>query len=178
MDKEYEEETIDRIIEFLSNYNFINDNEYVERYLKEKLKTYGYKYVYNKLIQKGIDRNIIEKVYENSNKEEEETGAYELARNKYKSLIKNEETYLKAYRKLYDFLMRKGYSSNLVKSIVESVCNKEDFLTDENDNKMKDMAKKKYLKVRDKNKTMTYLISKGYDFDKVKEVVNDLANER
>ena len=74
--------------------------------------------------------------------------------------------------------MRKGYSSNLVKSIVESVCNKEDFLTDENDNKMKDMAKKKYLKVKDKNKTMTYLISKGYDFDKVKEVVNDLANER
>ena len=178
LDKEYEEETIERIIEFLSNYNFINDNEYVERYLREKLKTYGYKYVYNKLIQKGIDRNIIERVYENSNKEEEETGAYELARNKYKSLIKNEETYLKAYRKLYDFLMRKGYSSNLVKSIVESVCNKEDFLTDENDNKMKDMAKKKYLKVKDKNKTMTYLISKGYDFDKVKEVVNDLANER
>ena len=31
LDKEYEEETIERIIEFLSNYNFINDNEYVER---------------------------------------------------------------------------------------------------------------------------------------------------
>ena len=178
LDKEYEEETIDRVIEFLRNYNFINDNEYVERYLKEKLKTYGYKYVYNKLIQKGIDRNIIETLYENSNKDDEESGAYELAKNKYKSLIKSEETYLKAYKKLYDFLMRKGYSVNLVKSIVEDICNKEDFLTYENDNKMKDIAKKKYLKVKDKNKTIMYLISKGYDFDKVKAVVNDLANER
>ena len=43
---------------------------------------------------------------------------------------------------------------------------------------MKDIAKKKYLKVKDKKKTIMYLISKGYDFDKVKAVVNDLANER
>lgn len=178
LDKEYGEETVDRIIEFLSRYNFVNDNEYVERYLKEKLKTYGYKYVYNKLIQKGIDRNNIERVYENYNKDEEAIGAYELGKNKYKSLIKSEDTYLKAYKKLYDFLMRKGYSNTLVKSIVESICNKEDFLTDENDDKMKDIAKKKYLKVKDKNKTMTYLISKGYDFDKVKKVVDELSNER
>lgn len=176
LDKEYEEETIDRVIGFLSNYNFINDNEYVERYFREKLKAYGYKYVYNKLIQKGVDKNVIERVYEDSNKEQEKLGAYEVGKNKYKSLVRSEETYLKAYRKLYDFLIRKGYSSSLAKSIVDSICNKEDFLTDENDNKMKEIAEKKYSKVKDKNKTMTYLISKGYDFDKVKKVVDNLAN--
>ena len=41
LQKEYDIKTVDRIMEFLKSYSFINDDKYAELYVKEKIRVQG-----------------------------------------------------------------------------------------------------------------------------------------
>ncbi len=57
-----QESVIEEVIEYLSNLNYLNDGEYVDAYIRQcmRLLNYSIYEIKNKLLQKGIDKYIIE----------------------------------------------------------------------------------------------------------------------
>ena len=53
---------VEEVIEYLSNLNYLNDGEYVDAYIRQcmRLLNYSIYEIKNKLLQKGIDKYIIE----------------------------------------------------------------------------------------------------------------------
>lgn len=120
--KEYEEDIINNTIEYLTLYNFLNDEEFSHMFIKDKLKLnrYGINRIRMELFKKGIDKDIIESVLcEYSDSDREYNTAKELAQKKLKCCLKDPKD--AQYRKLTGFLMRKGFSSDIVFKIVKEI---------------------------------------------------------
>ena len=124
--KGYEEHIIKRTINFLIEYNLLNDINYAKMYVKDRARNQGQKKIKYTLMQKGIDENIIEEELEKLNKNEIREVVHEMALKKYKVLSKRESDEYKVSQKLYRFLMGKGYDYDLIKDVVKSVVKSED----------------------------------------------------
>ena len=123
--KGYDSHIIKRTINFMKEYNLLNDNSYATMYVKDKSKIAG-KRKYT-LLQKGINENIIENELEKLDNNELKNAAYEMALKKYKVISKREADEYKLMQKLYRFLMGKGYDYDLIKDVVKSIVKSEDF---------------------------------------------------
>lgn len=123
INKGFDEVTIKRVISFLKEYNFLDDLKYADMYIKSKQKTAGKSKLKYDLMKKGIDQSIIHSAIENLPSECEEDTARVLAEKKYRTLIKREVDRRKIYEKLLRFLVGKGYSWELSKSVTEKVIN-------------------------------------------------------
>ena len=119
--KEYNSITIENTIKFLKEYNFINDYNYTKMYIRDKLKTQGERKIRYSLISKGIDESIIDEIIDGIEDIDSKNIAYELARKKYRVIIKRETDKYKISQKLYAFLVGRGYSYNIVSDIVKEV---------------------------------------------------------
>lgn len=109
--QEYEDE----IIEYLKENNYINDKEYAIFFVKDrlKLKNLGKYRIKEELIKKGIIPEYIENALQESNYEEDEVKRILfLIERRQKRSYKSEED---RYRKIYSFLLRKGYDSEIIK---------------------------------------------------------------
>lgn len=125
--KGYEDHIINRTINFMKEYNLLNDNNYATMYVKDKARNVGKKKIKYSLLQKGIDEEIIESELEKINNDEVKATAYEMALKKYKVFSKRENDNYKLTQKLYRFLMGKGYDYDLIKDVVKSIVKSEDF---------------------------------------------------
>lgn len=125
LEKGYEEETIEKTIDFLKEYNFLNDEKFSIMYAKDRSKTEGKNKIKYSLIRKGIDKEIVEATLENIDNDIEEEIAYNLAFKKYKLLVNRENDKYKLNQKLFRFLLGKGYSFDLIKSVINKVTNEE-----------------------------------------------------
>lgn len=125
--KEYNDDVITKSIEFLKEYNFLNDNSYTKMFIKDKLNTQGSKKIKYGLIQKGISKEIIEKELSIIDKEDEKSTAINLAKKKIINIRNQETDKYKISGKLYRFLMTKGYSYDLVKDVVKEVMELDEF---------------------------------------------------
>lgn len=58
-----EDEIVEKVIEYLTKINYINDNEYVDAYIRQCMRLLNYSVfeIKQKLLQKGIKKCIIEK---------------------------------------------------------------------------------------------------------------------
>ncbi|HCW52970.1 MAG TPA: recombination regulator RecX [Clostridium sp.] len=126
-EKEYKDDQIEKTIEFLKEYKFINDEAYVNAYVNDKLSSRGRQKIKYDLIRKGIERNLIEEKLSDIDSDDEKNTALNLAKKKYNSIKKSESDLYKINGKLYRFLMSKGYNYELIKDVVKSVTN----ITDE-----------------------------------------------
>ena len=61
-DAYYTDEIIDRTIEYLKGYNYLNDVRYASNYIRSKMYQQSKLVLKSKLLQKGIDRDTIEKI--------------------------------------------------------------------------------------------------------------------
>lgn len=121
LDKGYDEELTEHIIEKLKENKYLDDECYSERLIHDKINyaKWGKNKIKCALYNKGIDKSIIdEKIREISNEHELER-AYELAEKKMKSLI-NEEP-LKMKIKLSNFLLNKGFDYETVNKSVSKL---------------------------------------------------------
>lgn len=121
--KGYDENIIERCMEFLKEYNFINDSNYASMYIKDKIKQEGANKIKYSLLRKGIPHQIInEKLEVIYNEDENENNSvFAIAEKKYNSLIKSENDNIKIYRKLRDYLYRKGYLEDEIRSALKNV---------------------------------------------------------
>lgn len=114
-EKEFDEDTIQRVIALLKEYKLLDDVRYTELYLKEKLRSRGQKKAKFELLHKGVDKETLEQVLDDfkDSSIEEET-CYKLAKKKYDQLVKREPDAFKLKSKLYTYLTGKGYEYELI----------------------------------------------------------------
>ena len=120
--KGYDDHIINRTINFMKEYNLLNDNNYATMYVKDKSRNIGKKKIKYSLLQKGIESEL-----EKINNDEVKAIVYEMALKKYKVFSKRENDNYKLTQKLYRFLMGKGYDYDLIKDVVKSIVKSEDF---------------------------------------------------
>ena len=108
---------IQPIIEKLENLNLINDKQYVEskiQFLQNQLKSKNYIRKY--LIQKGINKNLIDKqisLFYKNNKNSEKENAFKFA--KKSNLLGNDKDYQKKLSKM----ARAGFSYEIAREILK-----------------------------------------------------------
>lgn len=124
--KEFDINSIERTIEFLKEYNLLNDEDYVRMYVKDKIKNQGQNKIKYALIQKGISKELIKKEISKFNDDSQKEVAYDLAVKKYNLLTKREDDKYKLSQKIYRFLTAKGYDYSIVAEVVKKVVNSEE----------------------------------------------------
>ncbi|WP_129595960.1 regulatory protein RecX [Anaerophilus nitritogenes] len=118
----YEDHIIDRVINFLIEYGWINDEEMAKYLVKNKLegKKYGKNRIKQELYQKGVDHEFVENALkEEFNEEREYENARLLALRKRKS-IKDEDPQ-KIYEKIGRYLVYKGYGYDLIRKVLNEI---------------------------------------------------------
>lgn len=120
------DEQITIIIKKLEEQRFLNDEEFAKMWIRNRttLRPTGKHLLKLELMQKGIEKNIIDKVLEEAS---EESGSdLEMARiltqkkkEKFKNMTKDER-----YRKLGGFLQRRGFSYDVIKRSIDEVFGK------------------------------------------------------
>lgn len=107
----YEDEVINQCISILCDYNYINDEEYCKHYIqygKEKLKSM--RQIHYELVQKGIDKNIIDKYLIDYDEDE----IVSKLLNKKLLSKQNWNNY-----KIINYLLQKGFKYESIKSALQ-----------------------------------------------------------
>lgn len=125
--KGYGDNAINKSIEFLKEYNFINDLNYAKAFINDKLNSVGSQKIRYTLLQKGISKELVEEHLSNSNKENEKNVAFNLAKKKVDLLRKKENDNYKISGKLYRYLISKGYEYDITNEVVKQVMSLDDF---------------------------------------------------
>lgn len=112
-EKEFAEETIEEVIAFLEKYGYADDREYCRKYIREKLRMkpksgYALKI---ELRQRGISSRIIDEVMGETEMDEAGDAFRWLEKKSHGQWPPENE---KKKKQLYDFLLRKGYSYDII----------------------------------------------------------------
>lgn len=127
--EDFEEDVIDRVIEFLKKYNFINDDELASKIVNTNvnLNKYGKNKIKQNLYNKGIEKSAIDEAISNIDQDSEYENALYLAEKRY-ARVKNEDP-KKAYSKIANHLAYKGFNYDIIKRVLNKVL-KSDYYDD------------------------------------------------
>lgn len=185
----FDKEIINSVIQFLKMYNIVDDIKYAEAYVQSNMKIYGKNKINYSLLKKGIDKIVVQEALINISDASEEENAEKIAGRKYSSLISAGKEKSKIYKSIGDSLIRKGYDSDTVKSVlsrvvknipedcdvkVESACEEIAALAEKRYKilmKSENDSKKLYKKLTD------YLMRRGFTWEEVRSVVDRIINE-
>lgn len=125
---DFDEDTIDDIVDFLKKYNFINDNELASKIVTTNvtLNKYGKNKIKQNLYNKGLERSSIDEAISEIDQDVEFENALYLAEKRYERVKKEDPK--KAYAKVANHLAYKGFSYDIIKSVLNKI-----FKSDYND---------------------------------------------
>lgn len=184
--KGYEERTIARTMEFLKSYNMLNDEAYSRLYIRDKVKTQGKNKIKNELLRKGIHKELLEEKLNEVDSASEYNAAFKLAEKKYAVIIKTEKDYRKIGKKLWDYLLRNGYSGDIIEDIIRKLVVKEEIEIKEEEStsleEIFEVAKKRYdILIKSESderklykKLGGFLLRRGYSYEDIKLVLKEL----
>ena len=114
-----DENDLEDVIEFLKEYNYLNDEEYIERSVAEfkALKNISIKEIKYKLLQKGVEKNLLEN-YISSHYDDLLDFEIKSAINIINKKNKNMEL-----QEIKNFLYKKGYTTESINIALEEVEN-------------------------------------------------------
>ena len=127
MEKEWTNSAIvEEVIEKLESYGYLNDNQFAVDFAASQLrgKPIGKRVLKQKLIMKKLDRETIEKAIEATFEETPEAEVIERAIAKRLRLKGKPETREDA-KKFYDYLLRQGFSYDLVSNKMRELNNRD-----------------------------------------------------
>ena len=172
--------TINNIVEKLQSLKLINDEDYAKsKALSFKALFYSKRKVMNKLKDDGIPLDVIEKVVNESDINDEENIIHYA--NKYKDSVEG-KSIAKKKETIISKLIAQGFKYEDSKKAVENLDFSEDYL-EENDNLKKEFNKlyrkykKKYEGTELRNKLYNSLIYKGYKSENIYAVLNEKEEE-
>lgn len=192
--KEYENHTIDRVVNFLKEYKFLDDEKFIRIYIDEKIKSQGKNKIRCALVKKGIDKISIESELEKIDVLTEKKYALKLARKKYDVVKKTEVNYKKIYKKLGNYLVARGYNVNIIKDVLNDVIDKDECEQNTKSKKEQDLnsdlnalriaAERRYNiisksesdSVKIYRKLGNYLLRKGYSYENIRTVLKSIIN--
>ena len=110
---EYDEEIIDKVLEFLRKYDYVNDCEYAESYIRQvnRLNPKGAMGIRHKLKEFGVSDENIEKALLNEEFEELD----EVIKVLEKKIGDKRSLNLRENKKIQEFLLRRGFSYGIIK---------------------------------------------------------------
>lgn len=122
-EKEFNEKIIERVIEFLRKYDFVDDSRYAELYIKERINKQGKVKIKYGLIKKGINDSIIDEKLSkySANNENYIEAMREVALKKFNNIAKRETDKLKIKRKLSSYLLGRGYSWSEIGEVLKEI---------------------------------------------------------
>lgn len=111
---------IDKVIQILKKYNYINDEEFAKAFIKDKLniKGYGFFKISYELKKYGIQEDIFVKYFQDESFVNENKKAIELLNKKIKNIY---DIDYKQKQKLYSYLARRGFSYDIINSALNSI---------------------------------------------------------
>ena len=114
---DFSEGIIEKVMEFLTKYNYIDDYQYSMAYIRQSLKLnpVGKYAIQQKLRGYGVEQSVIEKALYDSEIDEEKYAREVIGK---KTSGKNYNTD-RDLRKLQDFLIRTGFSYDITKTVVD-----------------------------------------------------------
>ena len=120
-EKRIREDVIDEVVNFLKKYNFINDNELASKIVNTNvnLNKYGKNKIKQNLYNKGIGKSAIDDAISEIDQDAEFENAFYLAEKRY-ARVKNEDP-KKAYAKVANHLAYKGFSYDIIKSVLNKI---------------------------------------------------------
>lgn len=118
LSNDFEEHIIDRVLEFLEKYKFIDDEDLATRIVNTNinLNKYGKNKIKQNLYNKGIDKSIIEQTIDEIDSDKEFENALYLGKKRFDRL-KNENPQ-KAYQKIGNHLAYKGFNYDIIKKVL------------------------------------------------------------
>ena len=119
--KGYSNETISTVLEFLKEYDFVDDTRYVKAYISDKSISQGKNKIKYDLKRKGIKDELLEVESWEASGVSESDAAFKLAEKKYNIIAKRETDKRKLYEKLGQYLVSRGYTWDVVKSVLNSL---------------------------------------------------------
>jgi regulatory protein len=119
-EKGYDPERIDEIVERLQKERYLDDEAFAKLWTENRIisQKKGRRWVEMELSQKGVDNSDIATAFQGIDPEEEFAGAWDIGRKKWK--ITGGEP-LDRKRKVMAFLLRRGYSNDLVGRVVRQL---------------------------------------------------------
>ena len=123
--KKYDEETIDKTIEFLKKHKYIDDEAFVKRYFEIHKNNNSYRQMKNKLFIKGIKKDLIDKILLdefNDEKIDESNTIKKLLLKKYPNYYKEKDNMdIKEKNKVFSYLARKGFSYDDISTVLREI---------------------------------------------------------
>ena len=119
--KKYTDETIDETIKFLKKHNFINDEDFAKRFIELHKNSYSIKVLRQKLVQKGVKKEILDSVFDDEIDVDEEVLIKKLLLKKCPDYFEREKDMdPKERQKLLAYLFRKGFTYDKIADIMKS----------------------------------------------------------
>lgn len=124
---EFEEDTIDKVIDFLKRNNFINDDILAQKIINTNvnLNKCGKNKIKQNLYIKGIDKNSIDDALSEIDDNIEYENAMYLAKKRY-NRVKNEDK-RKIYQKISQHLAYKGFNYDIIKRVLNKLLNFDEY---------------------------------------------------
>ncbi|MBR5192642.1 MAG: RecX family transcriptional regulator [Clostridia bacterium] len=113
--KEYSSKIIFEVINKLKENAFLDDERFCKRYIEQKSNIYGRKMLELKLLQKGVKKEVIAKVFL-----DDETDFSLTATNVLEKYLRNKEINKKNLEKAFRYLISKGFSYEEVKNALSN----------------------------------------------------------
>ncbi|MDY0345543.1 MAG: RecX family transcriptional regulator [Bacilli bacterium] len=162
---------IDKIIDILTKSGLIDDKQFVNDYLEyAKNKGYGQERIIQGLYEKGVPGYLIKTL---DFKYEEELKRATLMLSSLEAKFKR-YNYVQRRKRIYDSLMRLGYSSRIAIKVMEKIKKGDEKI--EADALIRDYALAKRMNFgNNRQKTMNFLLSKGYRY---KDIINIMEEDK
>lgn len=126
LSSDFEDDTIDMVIEFLKKNNFINDDILAQKIVNTNvnLNRCGKNRIKQNLYNKGIDKQSIDEAISDIDTDVEFENAMYLAKKRYDRVKKEDKR--KIYQKISQHLAYKGFSYDIIKRVLDKLLNSDE----------------------------------------------------
>ncbi len=117
--RQFCKDVIEDVIEYFKSLNYINDSAFTKSWIESRIqKPFGLKRITYELREKGISERIIEEeIFKLKNFYSEYDIAKGIAEERFRKIIQRIDPE-KAKRRIYSFLLRRGFSSDIALDII------------------------------------------------------------
>ncbi|MFA4992558.1 MAG: regulatory protein RecX [Candidatus Omnitrophota bacterium] len=116
--KGFSEELSQETVNFLKDKHFIDDLVFARGWVSSRLKRpFGLRRIKQELMQKGLDKQVIEEAFVQAKEDYDEAGIVKQLAEQRLAKLKNIEP-LKARARVYAYLMRRGFSPDLISNVL------------------------------------------------------------
>ncbi len=118
---EYPKEAIEEAVSYVKSYHYIDDDRYAAAYIEYHMENKSRQRIFQDLLKKGIDKARIEKQWEKLELMGLQGNEEEMIRALLEKKHYFEKTAdIKEQRRVYAFLMRRGFSGDLVRKVMNT----------------------------------------------------------